>query len=508
MKSTPPVRRPISPPFRRPAAACAVALAAAALLLAGCTLGPDYQRPEVTLPTAWRAEAPNAADVTNTEWWRALGDAELDRLIDNALVNNKDLVLASLRVEALEARLQVSRAAAYPKFGYGLSGERLRRSEERPNGLGPGEGPVYNNFVANANVAWEIDLWGRVKRASEAARAELLSSEEARRAMMLAVVSSAATGYIELLALDQQLSYSQGALKNRQDAYQLAEQKFRGGSGTRLAAEQARAVAEEAAADIPPVERNIRRVENALSALVGGHPGPVARRQIDGLALLQLPSGVPADVLARRPDVLEAEQLLVAANARIGVAKTAYFPVISLTAVLGVAADDLRWLWAETARDGSFGGALSGPLFSGGRIEANIREAEALQKQAALRFQKAVQTALVEVEDALYGRSKAAEREAVLARQVVILRDVAALTKARYEGGESTLIDVLDAEQRVIQAQGKQLLGRQDSLLAMISVYKAMGGGWMVERQLRDAPAKPPDADLQARAAIDNEVGK
>jgi multidrug efflux system outer membrane protein len=480
----------------------------AALVLAGCTLGPDYQRPEVVLPAAWRAEAPNAADVTNTEWWRALGDPELDRLIDAALANNKDLVLASLRVETLEARLQISQAASQPQFGYGLSGERLRRSEEIPNGLRPGEGPIYNVFRANVSVAWEADLWGRVRRANEAARAELLSSEEARRAMMLSVVTSVATGYIELLALDQQLAHGRSVLQNRLEAYDLAEQKFKGGSGTRLAAEQARAVAEQAAAEIPPVERNIRRLENAMSALVGIPPGPVARRSIDGLALLQLPLGVPADVLTRRPDVLQAEQLLVAANARIGVAKTAYFPVISLGAILGVAADDLRWLWAETARDGNLGAGLAGPLFSGGRIEANIREAEALQKEAALRFQKTVQGALVEVEDALFARTKAAEREALLARQVAALRDVSALVKARYEGGESTLIDVLDAEQRVIEAQGRQLAGRQDSLLAMISVYKAMGGGWMVERQMRDAPVPPADADVLSRAAIDNEVGK
>jgi outer membrane protein, multidrug efflux system len=479
-----------------------------AVVLAGCTMGPDYQRPEVALPAAWRAQAPDAADVTNTEWWRALGDSDLDRLIDAALANNKDLVLASLRVEALEARLQISQAAGMPQFGYGLSAERLRRSEEVPNGLRQDEGPVYNVFRGRVDVAWEIDLWGRVRRANEAARAELLSSEEARRAMMLSVVTSVATGYIELLALDQQLAYARGVLQNRLDAFDLAEQKFKGGSGTRLAAEQARAVAEQVAAEVPPIERNIRRLENALSALVGAPPGPVRRRAIGELALLQLPQGVPADVLTRRPDVLQAEQLLVAANARIGVAKTAYFPAISLGAILGVAADDLRWLWAETAREGNVGLGLAGPLFSGGRIEAGVREAEAQQKEAALRFQKAVQGALVEVEDALFARAKASEREALLARQVLALRDVSALVKARYEGGESTLIDVLDAEQRVIEAQGRQLAGRQDSLLAMISVYKAMGGGWMVERQRRDAPAPPADADVLSRAAIDNEVGK
>ena len=478
-----------------------------ALGLAGCTLGPDYKRPDVPLPASFRADMPSAADVANTEWWHALGDPDLDTLIDKALTANKDLVLASLRIEAMEARLRISNAAGYPQVGYSLSGERQRRSQERPNGLQPGDSPVLNNFQVSSNLTWEIDLWGRVRRANEAARAELLSTQESRRAMMLTVASAVATSYVQLVALDQRLSYAQSSLKNRQDALTLADQKFRGGSATRLSVEQARAVVEADAAGIPPIERDIRVLENALSGLLGSNPGPIQRRKIEGLALLQLPQGVPADVLARRPDVLEAEQNLVVANARIGVAKTGYFPVLSLNAILGVASDDLRWLWAETARDGNYGAGLVGTIFSAGRVDGNIREAEAMQKQAVVQFQKTVQTALVEVEDALFSRSKSGEREAALGRHVGFLREVAALARLRYEGGQYTLAEVLDAEQMVILAQGQQLQSRHDTLLALISVYKAMGGGWMVERELRDAPATPTP-DVQMQVVFDDKAGK
>lgn len=506
---TRPSSHPLSPKDRAlPTAARSRALAClAALALGGCTLGPDYKRPDVPLPPAFRAELPDAADVANTEWWQALGDPDLDALIEAALAANKDLELATLRIEELDARLQISKSANYPQVGYAVSGQRERRSQERPNGLQPGDSPNVSNYQISSDLSWEIDLWGRVRRANEAARAELLSTQEGRRAVMLTVVSAVATSYVQLVALDQRLAFARSTVKNRQDALDLADKKFRGGSATRLSVEQARSVVESDAAEIPPIERDIRVIENALSGLLGRNPGPVPRRKIEGLALLQLPQGVPADVLARRPDVLAAEQSLVAANARIGVAKTGYFPVLSLNAVLGLAADDPRWLGAETARTGNYGAGLAGALFSGGRIEGNIREAEAVQKQMVVRFQKAVQNALLEIEDALVARNKSGEREAALGRQVGYLQDVAKLARLRFEGGQSTLAEVLDAEQRVYAAQGQQLQSRRDTLLALISVYKAMGGGWMMEREKRQAP-QAPAPEAQTQALFDDEVGK
>ncbi|MFY9513910.1 MAG: efflux transporter outer membrane subunit [Rubrivivax sp.] len=506
----------IRPNRRRRIAASASRACAAGLLLvlAGCTMGPEYKRPEVSLPPVWRAELPNAADVANTEWWQSLGDAQLDALIEAALAANKDLMLATLRIEELDARLQISRSANYPQIGYAVSGQRERRSQERPNGLRPGDSPSLGNYEISSNLTWELDLWGRVKRANEAARAELLASEEGRRAVMLTVVSATATAYVQLLSLDQRLALARQTLANRDSAADLSRRRFEGGSGTAMAVEQALSVAAEMAAEIPPLEREIRSVENNLSALLGRNPGPVARGSIEALqgrqSRLQLPAGVPADVLVRRPDVLAAEQGLVAANARIGVAKAGYFPVISLNAIIGLAADDPRWLGAETARTGNYGAGLAGPLFAGGRIDANVREAEALSKQMTVRFQKAVQQAVVEVEDALITRTKSGEREAALARQLAHLQRATALEKARFTGGRGTQADVLDAERRELVAQSQQGQGQRDSLMALIAVYKAMGGGWMLEREKREAPPPPPPApDVAARGpAFEDEVGK
>ena len=472
-----------------------------AVLFAGCTLGPDYKRPQVPLPTVWRAELPNAADVTNTEWWRGFGDPELDALIQAALDANKDLLLAALRIQQFDARLQVSRAAVYPQVGYAGATNRELRSQERPNALAPGASPYVNNYELGASIGWELDLWGKVRRSNEAALAQLLATQHGRRAVMLSVVAGVATSYVLLLEQDNQLAIARQILENRQDVLALAEKKFKGGSGTRIAVEQARADMETAAADLPPIELDIATLENQLSGLLGQYAAPIKRGKLDALALPQLPLGVPADVLTRRPDVMAAEQDLVAANARIGVAKTEYFPTLSLAAAIGLGADTPRWLWAETARTGSYGASLIGPIFSGGRIEGDIREAEAIQKQMVVRYQQAVQTALKEVEDALVGRNKSGEREATLGRQVRTLLEVTRLARVRFEGGETNFLEVLNADLKLYAATGRQVKSRSSTLVALISVYKAMGGGWMVEQERRSAAM--PAADVQAQAATD-----
>ena len=480
---------------------------AAGLWLSGCTMGPDYRRPDVDLPQTYRVTAADAADLANTEWWRSFGDPQLDALIETALEANKDLMLATVRIEQFDARVQVVGSAAYPTVGYSVAGQRERRSQERPNGLRPGDSPSLNNFEISANATWEIDLWGRVRRASEAARAELLSTQESRRGVMLTVVSNVATSYLRLIELDERLAIVRRSVQNREQALDLIEQKYQGGSTTLLRVELARAALEAERTRIPEIERGIGELENALSVLLGRNPGPVARRSIDALALPQMPAGVPADVLTRRPDVMAAEQDLIAANARIGVAKTAYFPTVSLNAILGLAADDVKWLFSETARTGNYGGGLAGTLFSGGRIEGNIREAEAVSREMTVRFERAVQNALVEVDSALVARSKNGEREAAEARVLRSQREVARLTRLRFEGGQSTLSDVLDAELDVFEGQVRQVQSRADTLLSLVAVYKAMGGGWMVERDRR-AVAAEPELALRAGAAPEFEANR
>jgi len=484
-------RRPQRPHSLLSTGACRRALvgACAAAVLAGCAVGPDYQRPEPVLPPAWRAPMAEAADVTNTAWWEAFDDADLNGVIRAALDANKDLALATLRIEEFEARLRVSRAANYPKVTAGVSANRQLYSEERPVLLPGSADPFQNAFLVNANISWEIDIWGRVKRANESARAQLLATEEARRTVMLTLVSNVATSYVQLLGLDQQLALARNTLKNREDALQLATTRFEGGSGTRLAVAQARAAVDALGTAVPDIERQQALLENALSVLMGRNPAPVARRKLETLKLPAVPQGVPSDVLTRRPDVLAAEQNLISANALIGVAKAEYFPAISLTGMAGLASDDLRWLTARTARTGGIGASLLGTIFDGGRIAGEVRQSEAVQKQMLVSYEKAVQDALREVEDALITQAKAAELAAAVDRQVKSLTEVMELARMRYEGGQSSFLEVLDAEREFYTAQSQQAQRRGDTYVALIALYKAMGGGWMVEQDRLRAPA-------------------
>lgn len=484
----------------------ALAGAAVVLGLAGCTLGPDYKRPDLVLPEAWRVQESRAADLVNTDWWQGFGDADLDRLIQAAIKANKDLMIATWRVAEFDAGLQISRSALSPQLGYTFSAERRRFSEEQPTGGGglqPGVGPIINNFAFGGILSWELDLWGRVRRSNEASLADLLSSEEVKRGVMLTVVADVAAGYVNLLELDRQLSLGRQTLQNRRDALALIETKYLGGSATRLAVEQVRAAVDAQIGDNALIERDIAKVENSLSGLTGRNPGPIQRRSLESLAVIQLPAGVPADLLARRPDVMAAEQNLIAANARIGVAMTRKYPTLSLGAALGQASDSTRWLLASTAQTGVLGAVLTGPLVDGGRSEGEVRQAEALQKQMSVRYEQTVQTALAEVDDALMARAKSSEREAAMQRRVAAMTEIGKLARVRNEGGQATYMEVLDADLMVYEAEGRQAQSRRDTLLALIGVYRAMGGGWMLEQERRLAPA-PAEADVQARTVVES----
>lgn len=489
---------------RRGGALLACALATA---LTGCvTLGPDYQRPDVAMPQAWRTGLPNARDVVNTQWWQGLGDPALDALISEAIDANKDLQLATLRVEEFDAKLGIARAEGRPQVGYNALAQRKRYSQEQP---GPGsrnddgsfeKATNQNAFEVGTNFSWELDLWGRVRRAKESARADVMASEDARRAMMLTVVTSVATSYVQLLALDHQLELAQQAAKNRGDALALVQKKYEGGAASRLDVAKARAAMYDVAVAVPDLERQVAELENATSLLLGRNPGPIKRGTLLAMKLPPVPAGIPSDVLERRPDVMEAEQNLVSANAKIGVAKAEYFPRISLTGMLGLGSTQVDTLLQRSAMTDSIGASLLGTIFSGGRIKGDIRASEAVQKQMLVKYQQAIQTALREVEDALVFNAKAGEIANAGSQQLAALRDAVQLSEARYDGGQSSFIDVLDAQQDLYDAQDEQVGRDRDTYLALISIYKAMGGGWMVaQEQQRDAGAN--DTATQAKAA-------
>jgi outer membrane protein, multidrug efflux system len=467
-------------------------------------VGPDYKRPAVPLPTEWRTDPNEAADVVNTPWWTAFNDPDLNALINQALAANLDVLAAAARVDEFEGKLERSTAHRYPDIGYEANATRYERSLEVPEELTPGQPHIYNKYQFGATLSFEFDFWGRVRRANEAARAELLSSKEARHTVMLTVVSAVAATYVQLLVMDRELALAQETLASYESSLALAEDKFHGGSATEITVERIRADLQEEQALIPELERNISTLENELSILIGSNPAPVRRGHIDALVLPPVPAGIPSDVLVRRPDVLVAEENLVAANARIGVAKADYFPSLTLTSVLGQSSDLTQYLLASTAHFGQTTGLLVGPLLSFGRVEGHVREVRAEAQENVDRYLQTAQVALQEVNDALVANVKSKARLAALDQRVQTLKQLEQLWRKRYVGGQSTYLDVLDADRNVIGGETDQARGVRDEYLTLIAVYKAMGGGWMVEHDKdvgfkvpkRAPPPAPSGADM------------
>jgi multidrug efflux system outer membrane protein len=464
-------------------------------VLTGCTIiGPDYKRPEVAKPDAFRFQVAEARDLANIAWWKQFNDPVLDALIDEALANNRDLRVAAARVEEFVGRVTTTRSQGLPQIGYGASGSRDRVSErlDTPVGGLPNPQTTYQAFL---NASWELDLWGRIRRLSEAAQADLLATEEARRGVVLTLVSAVATGYILLRDLDKQLEIARRTAGTREEAVKLFDLRFKGGVVSQVELSQVTSEYEAAAAAIPSAERAIAQAENALAVLAGRNPGPIMRgRTIDELAVPGVPAGLPSDLLERRPDIRQAEQNLVGANARIGAARALYFPTISLTGLLGTASAAFGNLFTGAAKTWSYAGSLSGPIFTGGNIEGTVAQAEAQQKQLLATYERTIQTAFREVDDALVDRLKSLERLAAQGRQVAALRDYARLSRARYEGGYSSYLEVLDAERSLFNAELGYAQTQFDLFNALVNVYKAMGGGWVDEA---DKFAPQPNASTK-----------
>ena len=477
--------------------------------LGGCVVGPAYHRPDIPLPQAWRVPAGTAADVVNTAWWKRFQDPDLDALIKQAIDANMDLLQATASVKQFEAKLDIASGARYPQATYNIGAERRHYSTAHPTALGILNEPTQNDFGVGIGIDWEPDIWGKLTRADQAALADLLSSEYARHAVMLTVVTNVATSYFQLLALDDQLRLAKQTLRNRGAALNLTENRYKGGSSSKMAVLQARSAVDEVWVAIPDLERQIAALEDAMSILVGRNPGKVIRHLDNEPALPPVPGGVPSDVLSRRPDVLAAEQQLIAANARIGVAKAALFPSISLTGLLGVASNALDTLSDGDATEASIGLGLLGPIFAGGRLKAGVREAEASEQELLVKYRQAVLTALSDVDDALTFNVKANEIARRGEQQVATLSDRLHLSQVRYDGGQADYLEVLTAERDLYNAQSQQVNRHRDTYLALVSVYGAMGGGWMVGQDKLLAVAKqdtvPP---TQSKSTTTNPGGK
>lgn len=464
-------------------------LLAALLVGSGCSVtGPDYVRPGIDTPAAYRIAAGDSAEIANTRWWSQFGDPVLDRLIDTALANNHDLGLAAERVLEYAARVDATRAGLYPQLGYDASAARSRSA------VPGGRTITANSFAAGLNLGWEFDVWGRIQRATEAERARLLAAEEGRRTVILSLVAAVANGYVGLLNLDEQLAITHKTIASRAESLRLFELQFRGGVVSELEVAQARAELEQARTRVPQIERQIALLENSLSVLLGLNPGPVARGgRFDQLVMPPVPAGLPSELLARRPDIRAAEQQLVAANALIGVAEAQYFPRISLTGLFGFASSELGDLFDSASNVWGAGGGLLGPLFDGGRIDADLRVSESAQRQALIDYRRSVQTAFREVDDALVQHQKAREIVAAQHRQLAALRDYARFARLRYDEGQVSFIEVLDAERRLFDAELSDAISRGEVYVALVDLYKSMGGGWIdLAGQAADAARAEP----------------
>ncbi len=452
------------------------------LTLFGCMVGPNYKRPMVETPLLWRFEEKEAREVANTPWWEQFDDPVLNELVQTVLKENKDVRIAAARVEEFMGRYRTTRASLFPQVGAGASAGRSRVTEKSPTPFpSSGENPA-NDFEIFVNASWEIDLWGKLRRATEAARADLLGTGEGRRTVILTLVTSVASAYVNLRDLDMQLEIAKRTVKSREESYNLFQIRFRGGVISDLELNQVKSEYEQALSTIPFIEKTIAQQENALSVLLGRNPGPIPRgKMIDGLVLPAVPAGLPSDLLASRPDIRQAEQELIAANARIGVARSQYFPTISLTALFGTASTDLTGLFSGPAKIWSFVAPLTAPIFTGGAIRGQVRSAEAVRQQSLLRYQRSIQAAFRDVEDALIDQKRTREQLEIQARQVESLRDYARFARLRFDNGYTSYIEVLDAERSLFGAELSHAQTKGALFQALVNLYKAMGGGWVVE---------------------------
>jgi multidrug efflux system outer membrane protein len=459
----------------------------AVFILTGCMVGPDYQRPGVDTPQNWRFEDKAAKDVVNTAWWEQFNDPVLNDLILIALQENKDVKIAAARVEQFLGLYGTTRAFLFPQIGAGASAGRQRLSQSTgpvPYEQDPSINTTFDSYEIFVNANWEIDLWGKIRRATEAARADLLSTEEARRAVILTLVTAVANSYVNLRDLDKQLALTKETAQSYKGSYDLFNLRFKYGTVSEIEVKQAAAQYEQALANIPLLQKGIAQQENALCVLLGRNPGPIPRgKTIDQLTLPAVPAGLPSDLLLNRPDLLQAEQDLVAANANIGVAKALYFPTLSLTGMLGFASMDLSNLFEGPAKMWSYAAPVTAPIFTAGAIEGQVRAAEAVQQQALTRYQQVIQTAFREVEDSLVDHRRTREQLASLHRETAALRDYVRLARLRYDNGYTSYLEVLYSQTLLYNSEILHAVAQGTLFQSLVNLYKAMGGGWVLKAE-------------------------
>jgi len=453
----------------------------AGALIAGCAIGPDYKRPAVAEPPTFRGrETAEAVSFADAPWWEVFQDPILKTLIQEALRNNYDAAIAAARVQEARANVGVARSDYFPSLNSNVGASRTKVG---PGVLGGAGGPVPNatNFYSASTImSWELDVWGRIRRLNEAARAALLATEDARRAVWLTLVSDLAQAYFELLALDVRLQIARDSTAAYQRTYDLFLDRLNLGVASKLETSRALGALSDAQANIPQLESDIVAKENQISTLLGKAPGPIARGKpmYDQVVVPSVPAGLPSTLLERRPDLRQAEQALVSANARIGVAKAEFFPKLSLTALLGTASPEVSALTGGSATIWAVSGLVSGPLLNAGRTLGTYRASVAQWDQARLQFEQTVLLALREVSDALTRLTRLSSAETAQDMAVKALGEAVEHAMDRYRQGLANYFEVLEAQQQLYPAQNALAQIRQNRLLAYAQLYRALGGGW------------------------------
>ena len=446
------------------------------LVSAACLAGSTHAKPVLPVPDAFRgAPAAGPAALAEAKWWDVFADEQLQALLRKATTDNYDVRITAARIAQAEARVGIVRSTQYPTVG-----ADVQAGAQRTPAAGATEARTGAAGVVRGRAAWELDFWGRYRRATEAARARLLATEWGQRAVVSTLVSRVADGYFTLRALDLELDVARRTLASRKESLDLARIREQGGATSLIDVRQAEQLVYAAAGAIADFERRVEQQENVLAVLIGGFPGPIAR----GRELIaqphapDVPAGLPSSLLERRPDIQAAEQGVVAATAEIGVARTAYFPSIALTGTGGLQSTALGALFSGGAVAWTAAAGLAQPLFTAGRTRSQVALAEAARTEAVLEYERTVKQAFLEVSDALVGYRKSQEFRAQQELLVAAAHDGRRLADIRYRGGATSYLEVLDADTRLFNAELSLADARLSELADFVELYRALGGGW------------------------------
>jgi len=501
----------------------------------GCLVGRNYTRPALDMPETWRFEDEAAKDTANTQWWSQFDDPALDTLINEGIEANKDILIAAARIEQFAGRLQTTRSELFPQINTNASGARDRTpqpgisAQKTPAtearslaGLlqqikGLMTGVPFSSAMAAAQAAavptvknpastlqaglsgsWQLDLWGRIRRTTEAARADLLGAEDAKRGVILSVATSIASGYVNLRSLDRQLEIATQTVSSREQTYKLFKLQYDAGVISELELSQAKSVYEQTLATVPVLVRAVGQQENAISVLIGRNPGPIERgNTLESLVFPAVPEGLPSSLLENRPDIVQAEHQLILANALVGAARAQYFPSISLTGAYGWVSDSLSHLFSGDNKQWDYAVPVTSPIFTAARIAGQVRSARAVREETLIAYQQTIQNAFREVENALIDQKTTRDQLDAIEREVEALRKYAYFARRRFENGYTSYIEVLDAERTLFNAELSAAQTRAALFQALVAVYQALGGGWIAEAEQTAEPPAPCGASEQ-----------